>query len=176
MLRKGITLDDTSFIYALPYPKGKTYKVIQGYFGKFTHKERAAIDFNLKIGDTVCAARGGIVMRVKSDGVLGGFKKKYRSHGNNIVIDHGDGTRSGYWHLLHNGAFVEVGDSVVTGQAIGLSGKTGYTLNPHLHFIVWRSAPQKWRQVLTRFATGRGVVYLKTFKKYSHPPTAIISK
>lgn len=41
-----------------------------------------------------------------------------------------------YVHLVHEGSFVEVGDSVQSNQVIGLSGKTGRTDIEHLHFNV----------------------------------------
>lgn len=168
-LQKGILKDDTSFVYALPFPAGKKYKVIQGYFSRFTHKERAALDFNTRRGDTICAVREGVVVRVKEDGKRGGLKKKYRRDGNNIVIQHADGTRAGYWHLQYNGAIVQTGDTVRQGQPIGLSGKTGYALVPHLHFLVWRYEKGKWEQVPTRFATDKGILYLRAWKKYRKP-------
>jgi murein DD-endopeptidase MepM/ murein hydrolase activator NlpD len=127
LLQKGIIKDDTSYVYALPYEEGKSYRLMQGYFGPFTHKERAALDFNLKRGTKVCAAREGVVVRVKEDGDRGGWNRKYRPYGNNVVIQHSDGSRSGYWHLQHNGVLVNVGDTVKKGQVIALNGKTGYT-------------------------------------------------
>ena len=165
-LQKGIIKDDTSFIYALPYEEGKTFRVIQGYFSRFTHKERAALDFNMKRGTKICAAREGVVVRVKEDGKKGGLDKKYRADGNNIVIQHPDGSRAGYWHLQYNGALVNVGDTVKKGQVIALSGKTGYAFNPHLHFLVWRSSNGVWQQVPTRFQTSKGVKYLRGWKRY----------
>ena len=98
LLQKEISKDDTSYIYALPYKEGKTFRVIQGYFSRLTHKERAALDFNMKRGTTITAAREGIVVRAKEDGSKGGLNKKYRPDGNNIVIQHADGSRAGYWH------------------------------------------------------------------------------
>ena len=169
LLQKGILRDDTSHVYLLPYPAGKKYRVIQGYFSRFTHKERAALDFNLKRGDTICAAREGRVVRVKEDGKRGGLNRKYRPDGNNIVIQHPDGSRAGYWHLQYQGAWVNPGDSVSAGQPIALSGKTGYALSPHLHFLVWRYEKGQWQQVPTRFATHRGTLYLRGWKKYKKP-------
>jgi murein DD-endopeptidase MepM/ murein hydrolase activator NlpD len=157
LLQKGIIKDDTSYVYALPYEAGKSFRVIQGYFSHFTHKERAALDFNMKRGTKITAARSGVVVRVKEDGTLGGLKKKYRSHGNNIVIQHEDGSRAGYWHLQHDGALVNVGDTVKQGQVIALSGKTGYAWVPHLHFLVWTYKDGKWNQVPTRFQTTKGI-------------------
>lgn len=165
-LQKGSLKDDTSYVYALPFPEGKKYRVIQGYFSHFTHKERAALDFNLRRGDTITAARSGVVVRVKEDGKKGGLNRKYRPDGNNIVIQHADGTRAGYWHLQHNGALVNVGDSVRTGQPIALAGKTGYAFIPHLHFLVWKSDKGQWQQIATRFQTSKGIKYLRSWKKY----------
>lgn len=168
-LQKGIIKDDTSYVYALPFEQGKKYRVIQGYFSRYTHKERAALDFNLKKGTNITAARDGVVTRVKEDGTQGGLKRKYRSHGNNIIIQHADGSRAGYWHLQHNGALVNVGDTVKKGQVIGLSGKTGYAFVPHLHFLVWKFESGRWYQVPTRFETNKGILYLRAWKKYRRP-------
>ena len=167
LLQKGIVKDDTSYVYALPYEAGKMFRVIQGYFSHFTHKERAALDFNMKRGTNIAAAREGVVVRVKEDGTKGGLNKKYRPHGNNIVIQHADGSRAGYWHLQHDGALVNVGDTVKKGQVIALSGKTGYASVPHLHFLVWRFDEKgQWLQVATRFQTSKGVKFLRGWKKY----------
>ena len=166
-LQKGIIKEDTSFVYQLPYEAGTSHLLVQGYFSHFSHKERAALDFKMKRGTKIFAARGGVVIRVKKDGNRGGWNKKYRPDGNVIVIQHDDGTRAGYWHLQLNGAFVNVGDTVQQGQLVGLSGKTGYTLFPHLHFIVWRSGNNRqWQQVGTRFYTKKGARYLKPLKRY----------
>ena len=167
-LQKGIIKEDTSFVYSLPYEKGKKHLLVQGYFSHFSHKERAALDFKMKRGTPVLAARGGVVVRVKEDGNKGGWNKKYRPFGNVIVIQHEDGSRAGYWHLQYNGALVNVGDTVKQGQQIGLSGKTGYTLFPHLHFIAWRFNNNQWLQVATRFKTSKGIRYLRPLKRYTY--------
>lgn len=167
-LQKGIITEDTSFVYKLPFEKDKKHLLVQGYFSHFSHKERAALDFKMKRGTAVCAARDGVVVRVKEDGDKGGWNKKYRPYGNVIVIQHTDGSRAGYWHLQYNGALVNVGDTVKQGQVIGLSGKTGYTLFPHLHFIVWRFNNNQWLQVATRFKTSKGIRYLRPLRKYRY--------
>jgi len=168
-LQKGIITDDTSFVYHLPYEKGTKHLLVQGYFSKFSHKNRAALDFKMKRGTTICAAREGVVVRVKEDGNKGGWNKKYRPYGNVIVIQHADGSRAGYWHLKFNGALVNVGDTVKQDQPIGLSGKTGYTLFPHLHFIVWRfDGNGQWLQVGTHFKTSKGIKYLRPMRWYNN--------
>jgi len=168
-LQKGIIKDDTSFVYHLPFEKNKSHLLVQGYFSRYSHKNRAALDFKMKRGTSVCAARDGVVVRVKEDGNKGGWNKKYRPFGNVIVIQHADGSRAGYWHLQFNGALVNVGDTVKQDQPIGLSGKTGYTLFPHLHFIVWRfDGKGQWQQVGTRFKTSKGIKYLRPMRRYSN--------
>src|SRR5215510_11534813 len=124
--KEGNVKDDTSYVYELPFKNGKAYWMVQGYFSHFSHKERIALDFKMKKGTKIYAARDGVVIRVKEDSDKGGWSRKYRPFGNNIVIQHADGSRAGYWHLQKDGALVNVGDTVKKGQVIGLSGKTGY--------------------------------------------------
>ncbi len=168
-MQKGKVTEDTSYVYALPYEKGKKYCMLQGYFSPFTHKERAALDFKMKRGTKICAARDGVVVRLKEDGDRGGLKRKYRAYGNYVIIQHEDSSRAGYWHLQKDGVLVNVGDTVRKGQVIALSGKTGYSAIPHLHFLVWSSDNRRqWRQVGTRFQTSKGVKYLRPLRKYKN--------
>ena len=167
LLQKGIIKDDTSYIYSLPYEKDRSFLIVQGYFGIFSHQERAALDFKMKRGTKICAARDGVVIRVKEDSERGGWNKKYRKDGNNIVIQHPDGSRAGYWHLQKDGALVNVGDTVKQGQMIALSGQTGYASMPHLHFLVWNyDSKLQWNSVATRFQTSKNIKYLRVWRKY----------
>jgi murein DD-endopeptidase MepM/ murein hydrolase activator NlpD len=169
-LQKGIIKNDTGYAYDLPYKSGKRYWLVQGYFSHFSHKERIALDFKMKRGTEIYAAREGIVARLKKDSDKGGWSKKFRAYGNYIVIQHADSSRAGYWHLQKNGALVNVGDSVKKGQPIGLSGRTGFALFPHLHFIVWEfDKTGNWQQVPTRFKTAKGVKYLRPIRRYRKP-------
>lgn len=167
LLQKGIMKDDTSYVYHLPYEEGRSHLLVQGYFSRYTHKNRAALDFKMKKGTKICAVRDGVVTRLKEDGNKGGSNVKYRSYGNFVVIQHEDSSRTGYWHLQYNGVLVNVGDTVKQGQVIAISGKTGYTYFPHLHFIVWRSDKKgQWKQIGTRFKTNKGIRYLRPFRFY----------
>lgn len=132
---------DTLFNYALPYLKGKRYKVLQGQNTNFTHKgnfSKYAIDFKMNIGQTVCAIRGGLVVNIKENSNIGGKHKKYLKHANYIVIAHNDGTYAQYVHLKKEGAIVKIGDSIKQGEPIGYSGNTGLSTEPHLHFAVYK--------------------------------------
>ena len=169
LLQKGKITEDTSYVYSLPYAKGTSHLLIQGYFSGFSHKNREALDFKMKSGTNVYAARGGIVIRLEEQHNKGGRNKKYRKEANLMVIQHNDGTKAGYWHLHQNGVLVNIGDTVKQGQLIALSGKTGYTFLPHLHFIVWTNKNGGWQQVPTRFLTSKGVKYLRPLRKYRNP-------
>lgn len=154
---------DTSFVYELPYPKGTSHLLIQGYNSKFSHRGRLGLDFKMKQGSPVAAARSGVVVTVQQSATRGGLKKKYLHNGNYIIVRHSDGTQAYYGHLQHNGSLVQVGDTITVGQVIAKSGSTGYSAFPHLHFIAWgtnRSTGGRG-QLPTRFKTQKGITYLK---------------
>ena len=127
---------------ALPFPKEKVYEVIQGFNGKFSHTSmmsKYAIDFNLKIGDTITSADHGyvvgIIEKYKDFGTSGKWKQTDKSNYLTIYHPH-SGLYSQYVHLNYEGALVELGDYVKKGQPIAISGMTGYTNVEHLHFNV----------------------------------------
>ena len=80
-------------------------------------------DFRSPVGTEVFATGAGIV--TKASWTPYGF-------GNRIEIDHGYGYKTIYAHLS---AFnVERGDRIQRGDLIGLSGSTGVSSGPHLHY------------------------------------------
>jgi murein DD-endopeptidase MepM/ murein hydrolase activator NlpD len=158
---------DSSFVYTLPYPEGTKHLLVQGYNSWFSHKGRLGLDFKMKKGSPVLAARGGVVVRVQEGFNTGGVNKKYYGKANSVIIKHDDGSQALYGHLKQNGALVQVGDTVRQGQLIAYSGSTGYSAFPHLHFSVWNAGANGRRMLLpTRFHTRNGVKYLKPGKWY----------
>ena len=125
---------------SFPFPKGKKVQIIQGYNGKYSHNSdysRYAIDFELLIGDTITAVADAWVIGVIEDYVDGGSDRKWRPYANFITLYHPESHMyTQYVHLDHKGSLVEVGDFVKKGQAIGISGLTGFTDREHLHFNV----------------------------------------
>lgn len=125
-----------------PFPIGKKYKIIQGYNGKLSHNNiysQYAIDFNLKVGDTITSADKGYVVGVIEDYSKYGTSKEWLENdkSNYITIYHPhSGLFTQYVHLDHKGALVNLGDFVKKGEPIGISGMTGFTTSPHLHFNV----------------------------------------
>jgi murein DD-endopeptidase MepM/ murein hydrolase activator NlpD len=161
------TITDNSFIYKLPFEKGTKRRVIQAAYSNLSHKGEIALDFNVKIGTTICAARAGIVVASFSESNIGGLKEEYLDDGNHVIIEHSDGSQAMYWHLQYKGALVKVGDTINAGQVIGKSGNTGYTAFPHLHFeVVGKTKNGTTAQLPVRFYTNKGVQYLKPLKKY----------
>ena len=82
------------------------------------------IDIGVGVGTTYVAAADGVVSLAGWDG----------GYGKCIVIDHGNGVQTRYAHS--SVLMVNVGEHVYKGQPIGLSGNTGNTTGPHLHFEV----------------------------------------
>ena len=152
---------DDDHLYALPYASGRSHSVLQGYLSRFSHSglEAYTVDFNMPVGTPVHAARAGVVARVEESNSLGCWYDGCGRYANFIVILHNDGTTGEYFHLQQDGAFVRVGDSVAQGQQIGLSGNTGHTTMPHLHFGVYRAA--EWgntQSIRVRFESAGGTV------------------
>lgn len=171
-LKNGKFKDDSSYVYTLPFEHKKKVFLIQGYESMFSHKGERALDFKVKTGTTVCAARGGIVTATREDSDKRGLKTENLSDGNYVYIRHDDGSEANYWHFKKDGVLVDVGDTVQTGQPIGLSGNTGYSAFPHLHFEVrGNDGKGNYVQLPTRFYTRQGILYLSPgqFYRAIHP-------
>jgi murein DD-endopeptidase MepM/ murein hydrolase activator NlpD len=84
------------------------------------------VDFTVPTGTKVVAAMPGIVLEAGSNVSWG------PSYGVSVIIDHGKGVRAIYAHL--SAVRVKKGDTVLERDLIGLSGNTGNSTGPHLHF------------------------------------------
>jgi murein DD-endopeptidase MepM/ murein hydrolase activator NlpD len=154
----SVTKNIDTYTYNLPFEKGTKHRVVQGYGGLFSHKNIAALDFDMPEGTAVCAAREGIIYGYKDDSDEGGPFSKYKNKANYIIVKHDDGSFGCYWHLKKNGVVVKNG-IVAKGQLIGYSGATGFTLSPHLHFSVKRKLNyDKDSFMRTKFRTTSGVL------------------
>ncbi|WP_392753058.1 M23 family metallopeptidase [Streptomyces sp. LN590] len=99
---------------------------------RWAHKHSGQ-DFAVPVGTKVEAAHSGVVVKAGPNG--GGDGPAY---GNAIVIKHGNGMYSQYAHLSR--IDVHIGQSVEKGQKIALSGNTGNSSGPHLHFEIRNTA------------------------------------
>ncbi|MCJ0825752.1 M23 family metallopeptidase [Luteimonas sp. 50] len=145
--------------YLLPLRQG-ALQVDQGYGGSFSHTDPQnlyAVDFAADVGTSVLAARAGVVMQVENDFDKAGLnREKYGGRANFVRILHDDGTMALYAHLKPEGVMVRVGQRVQAGQQIGLSGNTGFTTGPHLHFAVQVNRGMRLESIPFRMLGPRG--------------------
>lgn len=105
---------------------------ISSWFGyradPFTGVRRyhAGIDIVVPMGSPIKAAMDGVVADAGYNG----------NYGNYVILSHGEGMQTLYGHL--SSYSVRPGQRLVQGSVLGLSGNTGYSTGPHLHFGVYR--------------------------------------
>ena len=96
-------------------------------FGYRWGRMHEGIDISVPEGTPIRAAADGTVILMQSEYESGGY-------GNYTCIDHGGGLSTCY---AHQSSFsTSVGAQVSQGDVIGLSGNTGHSTGPHLHFEV----------------------------------------
>jgi murein DD-endopeptidase MepM/ murein hydrolase activator NlpD len=88
-------------------------------------KMHAGIDFTMDVGTPV---------HVTGDGVVEHVERDRSGYGHNVLVDHGHGFETLYAHLSE--FEVREGEKVKRGEVIGLSGNTGTSTGPHLHYEV----------------------------------------
>ena len=161
---------DDDYAYRLPYRKGSSQRVAQGYNGSFTHTDRIrySLDFDLKENTEVYAARDGLVIEIETKYDEGGEDESYMNKANFITILHSDGTFADYSHLRQGGAVVQLNQRVRAGQLIGYSGATGYVTGPHLHFNVKKtSRGGSFETLPVKFKTDKGTIQLQQGQSYT---------
>jgi murein DD-endopeptidase MepM/ murein hydrolase activator NlpD len=152
--------------YVLPFPADRKFRINQGFGGSFSHNDpqnQYAVDIGMPEGTPVLAARDGTVMTVDNDYYGNGLDMdKYGDRANNVRIVHSDGTMAVYAHLQLESARVQIGDQVHAGQVLALSGDTGYTNGPHLHFVVQRNANMVMLSLPIQFLDAGGKPFTPT--------------
>lgn len=160
---------DPDFPYAFPFDGSHPRRLDQGIGGSKSHKGSShySFDFEMPIGTPVLAARSGIVLSVVDGFAEGGFHERFRHRSNVVLVLHSDGTIGMYAHLSA-GARVKEGARVETGDLLGSSGNSGYSLGPHLHFEVGTQRPGREQQSIPiRFRGG-----IVPVEGGSYPPAA----
>ncbi len=97
-----------------------TARVYNGSLKSF----HSGTDFRAEVGTPVHAVNDGVVVLAKD---------RYYA-GNSVVVDHGEGLYTCYYHLSEMS--VKTGDRVSQNDRLGLSGSTGRVTGPHLHFAI----------------------------------------
>lgn len=120
------------------WPTEKPSQITSGFgwrWGKF----HTAIDISGPgCGSTVYATNNGVV---DTAALIKNRDPFTSTNGNYIYIDHNNGYFSEYAHLQK--VYVQEGQMVEMGQAIGQMGNTGYSFGCHLHFGIARGKPGK---------------------------------
>jgi hypothetical protein len=155
--------DDAHGAYEYPWKSGEKHEVTQGNNTTFSHNgvQAYAFDFKMPEGTQIRAARAGTVdwfqdaLRVHYDpsaktGVTVVDSRQY--WGNALRIRHDDGSSSWYFHLKPSGVLVRLGQRVEQGQPVALSGDTGRSSEPHLHFQVQADTLDWGQSVAITFA------------------------
>ncbi|MFJ2688637.1 peptidoglycan DD-metalloendopeptidase family protein [Pseudomonas sp. NPDC087336] len=154
-----------SMAYRYPLPwRGGPFRVSQGANGQYSHfgpKNRYALDIAMPEGTPIIAARGGVVIKTENSQSGRGTD----ASGNFVRVLHDDGTMGVYLHLKQGSVSVREGQRVAVGSPLALSGNTGNSSGPHLHFVVQRntgmglvSIPYQFNQpvnALPNFALGK---------------------
>ena len=121
-------------------PVSSGYVSANGYYpssGKF----HGAIDYAVSTGTVVKAAADGVVMATANLST---------SYGTYVVIRHANGLQSYYAHGTRGSIVVTPGQTVKQGEKIMLSGNTGNSQGPHLHFEV-RKSPYNYSYSATAY-------------------------
>ncbi len=119
---------DNNVVYDLPWEAGKKHKALNGDGNYFK--------FSMSALSTIVAARAGKIVGIKDNKSIPALSTTLPHSANEILILHTDKTIGIYQNIAQNGALVKVGDDIVQGQKIALSGQTGDPLNPTFTFYV----------------------------------------
>lgn len=133
----GTYPEQATSLYVLPYSVGESYLVGQGNCTGASHnasiKQQFAYDILMPMGTKIIASRSGQVVAIEqgfSDGTGVPGEETF------IVVLHDDGTAGRYIHVTAQGALLELNEFVAQGSALALSGNSGNSTEPHLHFDV----------------------------------------
>jgi hypothetical protein len=145
-------------MFQMPVRCGETWKM-DTYF---THDD-FDIDFmpttGIAWGRPIYASFSGRVVRAGLAGTLGERTPANpkgpigTGAGYSVVLDHGQGWRTYYFHMIEL-PMVRTGQRVVAGQQLGKVGSTGKSGAPHIHYeqlMYGANAPNKWGKVESYF-------------------------
>jgi hypothetical protein len=130
-----------------PGPQGNNWTGAYGEPRPYGSGVHEGVDIPLAIGVEIKAVMDGVI---SFSGTGGGSL----SRGLYITIDHGGGMTTLYSHLSKS--FVTQGNTVMKGDVIGLSGNSGYSTGPHLHFGLYKNGNHQNPNSLVGLAYGGG--------------------
>jgi len=116
--------------FPLAFPLSRKFSISADYgarrsYGGLVDGYHSGVDYRAWTGISVIAPAEGVVL----------MAEHLLARGNAVLIDHGWGLVTGYWHMSK--IDVEVGQHVTRGEVIGKVGNTGLSTGSHLHWEVW---------------------------------------
>ncbi len=141
----------------VPSPfSGGPFVISQAFHGEASHNQAPesfyAVDIPMPEGVPIRAVFAGHVMDTERDFSRSGWSLEYADEANFVRILHDDGTMAVYAHLKPESLTVGVGQPVKSGDIIGVSGNTGYSTGPHLHFALQYNAGKQLKSVPFTFS------------------------
>lgn len=112
----------------------------------------------MKVSTPIYSAREGTVVEIKQDSNERGSTREYIKKANFIKIKHSDNQYTLYAHLQRNSVEVKLGEKVLESQFIALSGNTGFSDSPHLHFEVYKLENNERTSLPFKFSTHKGAI------------------
>jgi murein DD-endopeptidase MepM/ murein hydrolase activator NlpD len=116
----------TSARFAFPFPTD--YPHTSPFGSRRTYGDSAALTTHS--GEDIAPPAGTVVLAPAAGRVV--LAETLFVRGNAVVLDHGRGVFTGYWHMQK--LLVKAGDVVAVGQPLGEVGTTGLSTGPHLHW------------------------------------------
>lgn len=150
--------------------KNPVKNCITQYFGNTEFAKTAAyigeghngVDFRASSGTKVRTALSGTILKINQTATPG------CQYGKWIFVKHNNGLSTLYAHLSFIPDKINVGQSVITGDTIGYSGSTGYSLGPHLHFTVYVSEAVSFREYTCK-SGATSTIPTASFNAYLNP-------
>jgi hypothetical protein len=161
--------------YGWPLRTG-SLRIQQAWGGRYSHADdanRYAVDLAAPAGTPVLAAREGVVMQAEGGfpDVAAGGDEAPGDRANFVRVLHDDGTMALYAHLQRGGVLVEPGRRVRRGDAIGLSGNSGRSTAPHLHFVVQANRGMRLHSLPFRMFGPQGILRFRETPPDDAPPS-----
>lgn len=133
---------DTNFVYLFPLTEGKQVRMnrmisLEKVLGSDKEARLTGVSFQTAEGDTIVAARRGMVTEVRDHSASKAEHKSFSANENYVEVYQEDGTFARYKLFLDGGIFVSPGDLVIPGQSLGIIGGSNYEQGSHLRFSIY---------------------------------------
>jgi len=167
--------------YLVPFVFDRALQISQASDGPiFSHHDvgsKNAIDIPMPIGTPVIATRSGtVIQNINQFSDNGQATTAFLTKANSISILHDDGTWAQYLHLKQFSSRVSVGQKVTAGMPIALSGNSGFSSEPHLHFVLQKNENGTIVSLPIKFWTTENSVVIPRYRSWLTPGQAIPAK